>query len=324
MGMACVRTAVLLAASLLFVGACGSGDSGGAGGGDAIRKVTIAPATAPAAQSRPAPDPADAAPPEPAWTDPRLPRAKDLAALVTRSLLAFDNASKRRDFTDFHKTVSRPLAEKLGPADMLAAFAPYIEKNVDLAGIAAMTPVLNPPPAIDPRGLLVTSGYYPTSPARVLFTLKYLRESTEWRLIAIDVHVQPIPLPSEAEARALAARTMTAFATAVRENNFAPLVAAASADFRAEYAPAQVAAAFKDFVERKVDLSALASTPPAFDGPPRFEGRMMVLSGRYPLAGFDAVFTLKYLPEAEGWRLVKLAVETAKPATTRPATRTAG
>ena len=43
---------------------------------------------------------------------------------------------------------------------------------------------------INSDGVLMIKGYYPTTPNRIIFQLKYLQEEDEWKLVGIDVNLK--------------------------------------------------------------------------------------------------------------------------------------
>jgi hypothetical protein len=53
-----------------------------------------------------------------------------------------------------------------------------------------LKPVFNHPAKIDSDGVLIVQGYYPTTPHRIIFKLKYLEEESEWKLVGVDVNLK--------------------------------------------------------------------------------------------------------------------------------------
>ncbi len=112
--------------------------------------------------------------------------------LALRSLLDFNEAVRRADFTAFHAGLARPMREKYTPAQLLDVFKSFVEQKIDLAPIAAMEPVFESREARpSASGELALKGRFPTRPSEVQFDLAYIMEGGEWRLIGINVRVRP-------------------------------------------------------------------------------------------------------------------------------------
>jgi hypothetical protein len=111
--------------------------------------------------------------------------------LALRSLLDFNDAVQRRDFTAFHAGLARPMREKYTPQTFQSAFQPFIDQKIDLAPIRAVEPVFEPAEArVSASGELALKGRFPTQPSQVYFDLSYVMEGGEWRLIGINVRVR--------------------------------------------------------------------------------------------------------------------------------------
>ena len=121
---------------------------------------------------------------------PSIPSQADLKRLATESLLDFNQAVRTKDFVPFHAKLSAPFKTQKTAQDLRGIFQSFIDSEVDIAGIADLTPVWEPPPAINDDGVLVLTGHYPTTPMRVLFSLKYLDENKVWRLVGIEVNLK--------------------------------------------------------------------------------------------------------------------------------------
>ncbi len=112
--------------------------------------------------------------------------------LALRSLLKFNEAIQKRDFSAFHATLATPLRRKYSPQQLRKAFQSYIDKNIDLAPIRSAQPQFGKETSFQPSGRLRLKGFYPTRPSQVQFTLSYLWEGNAWRLIAINVRIKPV------------------------------------------------------------------------------------------------------------------------------------
>jgi hypothetical protein len=112
--------------------------------------------------------------------------------LALRSLLDFNEAVRRRDFTSFHAGLARPMREKYTPAQLRDVFKTFVHQKIDIAPIGAVEPEFESPAARpSASGELALKGRFPTRPSEVQFDLAYIMEGGEWRLIGINVRVRP-------------------------------------------------------------------------------------------------------------------------------------
>lgn len=119
-----------------------------------------------------------------------IPTVEKLNELATATLLEFDKGVAQRDFANFHGQLSRPFQDQKTVAELNQIFKEFIDKQINVSVVEEETPIFTEPPAIDGDGVLVLVGYYPTKPARVEFTLKYVYEHPEWKLLAINVETK--------------------------------------------------------------------------------------------------------------------------------------
>lgn len=116
-----------------------------------------------------------------------IPGDAELKKLVTASLLAFNEGAQSKDFTEFHRSLSVPFKQQFPPERLKQTFQPFIDAGADVARIRTLEPVFDAPPAVNPDGVLILNGYYPTTPTPVKFNAKYVYEHPVWKLIGIDV-----------------------------------------------------------------------------------------------------------------------------------------
>lgn len=123
---------------------------------------------------------------------PRLsvPPDDELKKLANRDLAAFHRAVKADDFREFHATLSKPFREQKTAEELRQSFRVFVEKMIDLSAVETVDPKLTRPATIDADGVLQVEGEYPTRPAKVLFALKYVRDSGEWKLLGINVKTE--------------------------------------------------------------------------------------------------------------------------------------
>jgi hypothetical protein len=120
------------------------------------------------------------------------PKREEIEKLVRRSLLDFNQAVQRKDFSAFHATLSSAMRKKYTPAQIQGVFRIFIAQDIDISGIKSARPRFGPAPRLNDKGELAVNGRYPTRPSEVLFSLRYAREGGQWRLIGINVRVKPV------------------------------------------------------------------------------------------------------------------------------------
>ena len=119
--------------------------------------------------------------------DRPLPDADEVRAMTLETLLEFNDAVQQKSFKDFHRYVSKAWQKQLTVGQLNRAFQPFIDNGVNFAGIKDLTPIYDSEPYVTSEGLLSISGHYPTTPYRVIFSLRYIYELPKWRLFGIDM-----------------------------------------------------------------------------------------------------------------------------------------
>jgi hypothetical protein len=116
-----------------------------------------------------------------------VPSESDLKSMTLESLLAFNDGVQKKDFSNFYKQLSPLWQEETTPEKLKELFKGFIEKGIDIAPIKKLQPVFSKDATIDKDDMLVIAGYYPTTPKKVVFELKYLEEKGDWKLAGIGV-----------------------------------------------------------------------------------------------------------------------------------------
>ena len=120
-----------------------------------------------------------------------IPDEKDLQFLADGSLVSFGLAIKKKDFSKFYDEFADVWQKQTTPDKLKDAFKDFFDKNIDLpAAIKDKEPVFNQPAKVNEDSVLLLKGYYTTTPNRVVFELKYVEESDEWRLVGINVKLE--------------------------------------------------------------------------------------------------------------------------------------
>ncbi len=157
-----------------------------------------------------------------------IPTERQLQQLAERTLLDFNSALAKGDFTDFHAGTSErwrfrgkdPRAliyagrdpKKLEASDpenhsqrltvgaLDRAFRPFIEAKVDLSTITAAKLIFDEPPALNTNAVLNLRGHldgvvflqgFPPTPNKMTFHLEFVMEGAKWLLFGITVNLLP-------------------------------------------------------------------------------------------------------------------------------------
>jgi hypothetical protein len=119
-----------------------------------------------------------------------IPPETELKNLVHQTMLDFAAAVNAKDFSDFHQKIAKFWQEQITGEDFGRIFKSFIDKNIDLSPIEALTPVFQKKPYLDGNGFLVLQGVYNTEPLGTHFKLKYVPEDTEWKLVGINIETK--------------------------------------------------------------------------------------------------------------------------------------
>lgn len=120
-----------------------------------------------------------------------VPSDDEMQDIVKRTMLDFNDALQKEDFTDFHKTISKVWQKQVTPEKFKESFKGFIDGDTDLSPIKSMKASFSTPPEITKSSgtnTLEAKGDYDTSPQNTEFELKYIPEGKEWKLIGLKVY----------------------------------------------------------------------------------------------------------------------------------------
>lgn len=251
---------------------------------------------------------------------PALPAGAELKKLTDQSLLEFNAAVQKADFTDFYKSTAQLWQKQTTPAKLKEIFQGFIDRKFDMEGVIKnRAPTFDPAPKMDADGFMDVNGSYKADGDSVTFNLKYTDEGGAWKLVGIDVHFQIAPktsleVPSEAEMKQLTDATLLSFNSAVQSQDFSAFHKSIAKLWRDQATPDQLKTAFKSFIEKKFDIgSVVKSVKPTFDPAPAINSDgVLVAQGSYPIKPDKLSFELKYLNEEGAWKLVGINVKANK------------
>ena len=246
---------------------------------------------------------------------PKLPKDKELKALVLETLSAFNKAVQEKDFSQFYEERFSPQFREQFPLEKFTAlFRAFIDKGYDISNIAQSEPVFDIPPAIDSDGLLVLKGHYSTKPNKVTFKLTYVYESSAWKLMGINVQAVPFventgKVPANKELKKLALDSLLLFNQAIQTGSFEDFYNHTAKIWQKEVTPEKLLEIFQSFIDAKIDLAPIAKLEPVFAGTPAVnEDGFLAIKGSYPTKPSTVFFELKYVYEDDSWKLISINV----------------
>ncbi len=249
---------------------------------------------------------------------PTVPGDPELAGMTNSALRLLGQAIKAKDFREFHGACSKLWQGQTTPEALKEAFKSFIDQNLDLSVIEGKTPEFAEKPSIDSSGRLILKGSYPVQPAKINFTLKYITENKEWKLIGVNVSMEEAPptatkgvIPAETELVELAHRSVSLLATALAKDDFTEFYNSISKRWQAQIKREDLRNAFSAFIDKKIPLTVVEGKKPEFTVSPKFNSEgVLVLEGRYLTEPFRVLFRLEFLNEEALWKLQAINVET--------------
>ena len=115
--------------------------------------------------------------------------------LIKQTLLTWNDAILRGDFTGFLVQTSKPFQAQTSNETLTNTFRSFIDGKVDISPIADHDPIPTAMPTFDEEGSLILEGYFDSRPRIVQCKLTYLLEAGVWKIIGIKVNM-PLGIPS--------------------------------------------------------------------------------------------------------------------------------
>lgn len=122
-----------------------------------------------------------------------VPSDDEMQDIVKTTMLDFNDAVKKEDFTDFHNRIATKFKEQTTPEKFKRGFIQFIEKKLDMSAIKSEKADFTSGPKIVKTGKnteLKVEGRYEISPNPVRFKLSYVPEDKEWKLFGIEVNMR--------------------------------------------------------------------------------------------------------------------------------------
>jgi hypothetical protein len=119
-----------------------------------------------------------------------LPSNAELQDMVKTTLLDFDAAVQKEDFSDFYAHICKPWQSQTSPEKLKTSFQPFIDKHISITPIKSLDAEFSPDPEVGREvgfKTLMLQGKYDTSPNMTKFEINYIPEGKEWKLSKIVV-----------------------------------------------------------------------------------------------------------------------------------------
>lgn len=120
----------------------------------------------------------------------KLPTDEQLQNLARTTILDFNDAIQKEDFTDFRETVSKPFQKQASAEKFKEGFKDFITARVNFREVQDLDATFSETPKVGRQSgykTLEIKGVYDTSPRNTKFELQYIAEGSDWKLIMIRV-----------------------------------------------------------------------------------------------------------------------------------------
>lgn len=247
--------------------------------------------------------------------EPTVPAEDDLKAMTSRSVLLLARAINSKDFSEFYNATAKVWQSQTTVEALKETFIKYVEHNIDLTIVEAYSPEFSEKPSVDESGRLILKGYYPTQPSRLSFTIKFIRQESEWKLVGIYVSLEEAPgssssavskkeIPSEDQLGALTNRSMMLLAQAVSRDDFSDFYGSIATLWQQQITKDKLREQLVSFIEKKIALTIIEGVSPVFSEKPYFDkDGLLVVNGQYPTKPYRVEFRLDFINEESQWKL---------------------
>ncbi len=119
-----------------------------------------------------------------------MPSDEELQEMAKATLLDFNAAVQKDDFTEFYETICEPWKKQVTAETLRKSFGEFVQKGIDISPISSLDAEFSPAPEIGREvgfKTLKLKGSYSTNPNKTKFELNYIPEGKEWKLSKIIV-----------------------------------------------------------------------------------------------------------------------------------------
>jgi hypothetical protein len=144
---------------------------------------------------------------------PQLPDSPTMVSLIRSSIIALNQANLTGNYSVLRDLSAPGFQQGNSFAKLSEAFSELRARQIDFAPVAVIDPRLFRPPAIDDRGRLRLTGYFPSQPEQVNFDLAFQIVDGQWRLFGVGLNTsREMPLASQSPSGPLPAEVDRQFA----------------------------------------------------------------------------------------------------------------
>jgi hypothetical protein len=118
----------------------------------------------------------------------KLPTPGAMVALIRSHVIALNQANMTGNYSVLREMAAPGFQQNNSFAELATIFAALRARQLDLGPIAVIEPKLYRQPAIDQRGMLRLTGFFPSEPERVNFDFAFQNIAGKWRLFGIGVN----------------------------------------------------------------------------------------------------------------------------------------
>ena len=126
--------------------------------------------------------------PQPKAAAGAMPDSLTMIALIRGAVIALNQANMAGDYSVLRDFSAPGFQQANSLAQLGTIFAQLRARQLDLGPVAVIDPRLFRPPAIDQRGFLRLTGYFPSRPEQVNFDLAFQFVDDHWRLFGIGLN----------------------------------------------------------------------------------------------------------------------------------------
>lgn len=247
----------------------------------------------------------------------KMPTVAFMKQMVQKIMLDFAGSVNARDFSGFYAEISEIWQKQITKEKMEATFKPFSDNKIDLTVLKGHLPEFTAAPFINNKKVLIIKGKYLVSEGEVLFEHKYVYEASAWKLIGINVNIEPKTLakikseniPAEAVTKSLVQHTMLDFALALKMKDFSKFYKNIAKVWQDQSSLEKFSRIFKSFIDKKIDLTGIKDLEPVLERTPFLDNNgLLRVQGSYATKPSKTVFNLKYLMENGAWKLAGIKI----------------
>jgi hypothetical protein len=216
---------------------------------------------------------------------------------LTRTADRFFAAVKNRDYPGAYQYLSEDFRASTPQSELV----PFLEKSALLGFKQASwtrRSISNGRGELEGSVTTETGGVVPIK-------LGFVQENGRWLIYSLQKPTAGLGGAEQAARVALVAESMNTLADSIKAKDISPFYRHISHMWQQQTTPQNLAAAFKPFLEREVDLAQLDGVSPTFDGAPTVdEDGLLLLKGHYAARPADVAFEFKYVYEGVAWKLL--------------------